>query len=95
MYLHTLRIQKVANRYRMQVLVFVDRSDTKVLLFRMLSTQNLLILLAKSPQLGFEVCMFLREGRCQNVDKTINNVRPARNELFCCCHLLNSLVFAR
>lgn len=74
LYLHTLRIQKVADRYRMQVLVFVDRSVTKDLLFRMLSTQNLLILLAKSPELSFEVCMFLRGGKCQNVNTTITNI---------------------
>lgn len=65
----------------MQVLVFVDRSVTKFPLFRMLSTQNLLILMAKSPQLGFEVCMLLREGRCQNVNTTVTNIRPAKNEL--------------
>lgn len=74
MYLHTLRIQKVANRYRMQVLVFVDRSVTEDLLVRMLAPQDLLILMAKSPDLRCEVCMFLIGGRCQHVDTAITSI---------------------
>lgn len=55
----------------MQVLVFVDRSVTEDLLVRMLAPQDLLILMAKSPDLGCEVCMFLTGGKCQHVDIAI------------------------
>lgn len=51
----------------MQVLVFVDRSVMEDLLIRMLSPQDLLILMAKSPELRCEVCMFLKGGKCQRV----------------------------
>lgn len=93
LYLHTLRIQKVANRYRMQVLVSVDRSVTEDTLFRILCTQNLLILLTKSPELGFEVCMFLKGEDCQNINTTITNIWPARNELIFLVLIYSNLEF--
>lgn len=65
----------------MQVLVFLDRSVTEDLLVRMVSPQDLLILLAKSSNLGCEVCMFLTEGRCQHVNTAMTSIWPARNEL--------------